>query len=134
MVEIINGHFKKQEPRRYDFFHPPPFKPAEKWCPYWGKTPGVSGEIGATNACTRMYRLAFIAEHGLRSYKAVLAPPVPGARVERPQYGHHYSDEGLVWGGIFGSFCCCRQKGLAHVLNISYGVMKALVCEILFSH
>ena len=46
----------------------------------------------------------------------------------------HISDEGLVWGGIFGSFCCCRQKGLAHVLNISYGVMKALVCEILFSH
>ena len=29
----------------------------------------VSGGIGATNACTWMYRLAFIAEHGLRSYK-----------------------------------------------------------------
>jgi hypothetical protein len=38
-----------------------------------------------------MYRLAFIAKHGMRSYKANLAPPVPGARVERPQYGHHFS-------------------------------------------
>jgi len=47
-----------------------------------------------------MYRLAFIAEHGMRSYKANLGPPVPGARVERPQYGHYFSDEGLVRGGI----------------------------------
>jgi len=79
----------------------PPFKPAEKWCSDWGKTAGVSGGLGATNACTWMYRLAFIAEHGMRSYKAVLGPPVPGARVERPQYGHYFSDEGLVRGRRF---------------------------------
>jgi len=51
-----------------------------------------------------MYRLAFIAEHGMRSYKAVLGLPVPGARVNRPRYGHYFSDEGLVWGGAFGYF------------------------------
>ena len=38
-----------------------------------GLQAGVSGGIGATNACTWMYRLAFIAEHGLRSYKACRA-------------------------------------------------------------
>ena len=38
-----------------------------------GLQAGVSGEIRATNACTWMYRLAFIAEHGLRSYKACRA-------------------------------------------------------------
>jgi len=47
-----------------------------------------------------MYRLAFIAEHGMRSYKAVLGLPVRGARVNRLQSGHYFSDEGLVWGGI----------------------------------
>jgi hypothetical protein len=31
---------------------------------------------------------------------ANLGPPVPGARVERPQHGHYFSDEGLVRGGI----------------------------------
>jgi hypothetical protein len=34
-----------------------------------GLRTGVSGGGGATNACTGMYRLAFIAEQGLRSYK-----------------------------------------------------------------
>ncbi len=65
---------------------------------------------------------------------ANLGPPVPGARVERPQYGHYFSDQGLVRGGIyFGhpalhpsgqltlfkidpvnfvlvTSCCCRQE------------------------
>jgi len=45
---------------------------------------GVSGGIGATNACTGMYSLAFIAEHGMRSYKAISGQLVPGARVGRP--------------------------------------------------
>ena len=35
----------------------PPFKPAAKWCSDQGEMAGVSGGIGATNACTRMYRL-----------------------------------------------------------------------------
>jgi len=56
---------------------------------------------------------------------------VPGARVKRPQYGHHFSDEGLVWGGVFGSFWRCSKKELAHLLGINYEAMKALVCEIL---
>ena len=56
----------------------------------------MSGGTGATNACTRMCRLAFIAEHGMRSYKAVLGLPVPGTRVNRPRYGNYFSDEGLV--------------------------------------
>ena len=33
----------------------------------------VSGGIGATNACTGMYRLAFIAAHGMRSNKVCRA-------------------------------------------------------------
>ena len=45
-----------------------------------------------------MYRPAFIAEHGMRSDKAVLGSPVPGARVNRPRYGHYFSDGGLVLG------------------------------------
>ncbi len=70
----------------------------------------------------------------MRSYKAVLGLSVPGARVNRPQSGHYFSDEGLVWGGIYsghpalhpsgqlelfkidpvnfvlGTSCCCRQE------------------------
>jgi hypothetical protein len=37
----------------------------------------------------------------MRSYKAVLGSLVPGARGSRPQYGHDFSDEGLVRGGTF---------------------------------
>ena len=77
----------------------------------------MSSGLGATNACTWMYRLAFIVEHGMRSYKAVLGSPVPGARVNRPQYGHYFSDEGLVRGGIFSSlFVAVDKKGLARLL------------------
>ena len=51
----------------------------------------------------------------------------------RPQYGHHFSGEGLVRGGIFSSlFAAVDKKGLPHLLIIYYKVMKALVCEILF--
>ncbi len=67
-----------------DRLFPPPFKSPAKLCSDQGKTAWVSGGLGATNACTRMYRLAFIAEHGMRSYKAISGPPVPGARVGRP--------------------------------------------------
>jgi hypothetical protein len=65
---------------------------------------GVSGGLGATNACTWMYRPAFIAKHGVRSYKVILGSLVPGARGSRPQYGHHFSDEGFVGAALFGYF------------------------------
>ena len=113
----------------------PPFKPAEKWCPDWGELSGVSDGLGGTNACTGMYRLAFIAKHGMHSYKDNSGSPVPGARGNRPQYGHHFSDEGLVRGGIFSSlFVAVDKKGLAHLLINNYGVWKASVCEILFRY
>ena len=49
--------------------------------------------------------------------EAVLDSPVLGARVERPQYGHYFCDEGLVRGGIFLSlFVAADKKGLAHLL------------------
>jgi len=57
-----------------------------------------------------MYRLAFIAKHGMRSYKVVLGPPVPGARVERPQYGHHFSDEGLVGAALLVTFLAAEKS------------------------
>ncbi len=41
---------------------------------------------------------------GENSRDAVLAPPVLGARVERPQYGHYFSDEGLVGAAFLGDF------------------------------
>ena len=66
----------------------------------------------------------------MQSYKAVLGLLVPGARVNRPQYGHYFSDEGLVWGGIFSSlFGAVDKKGLAHLLIINYEVLKIVVCE-----
>ena len=67
----------------------------------------------------------------MRSYKANLGLPVPGARVNRPLYGHYFSDEGLVGGGIFSSlFVAVDKKGLAHLLIIYYRVPKEFVCEI----
>jgi len=114
----------------FHIFYPPLFKPAEKWCPDWGKLAGVSGGIGATNACTWMYRPAFIAKHGMRSYKAVLGLTVPGARLNRPRYGHYFSDQGLVGGGIFSSlFVAVDKKGLAHLLGVSYEAQREFVCE-----
>jgi len=77
------GGLKKPKLQVTVFFIPP-FKPSAKWCSNQGKLAGVSDGIGVTNACTRMYRLAFIAEHGMRSYKAILGPLVPGAREGRP--------------------------------------------------
>ena len=66
----------------------------------------------------------------MQSYKAVLGLLVPGARVYQPQYGHYFSDEGLVWGGIFSSlFVAVDKKGLAHLLDNNYGVIEAIVCE-----
>jgi len=50
---------------------------------------GVSGGIGATNACTWMYRLAFIAD---------------------PDMGDILAKKGLVRGGAFGYFSRCREK------------------------
>ncbi len=41
---------------------------------------------------------------------AVLGPPVPGARVERPQYGHYFSDEGLVRGRRFWLLFSLERK------------------------
>jgi hypothetical protein len=41
-----------------------------------------------------MYRLAFIAKHGMRSYKD-----------NSPQSEHHFSDEGLFGAALFGYFC-----------------------------
>jgi len=66
----------------------------------------------------------------MQSYKAVLGLLVPGARVYQPQYGHYFSDEGLVWGGIFSSlFVAVDKKGLAHLLIINYEASKGLACE-----
>jgi hypothetical protein len=65
--------------------------------------------------------------------KAFLGSLVPGARGSRPQYGHHFSEEGLVWGGAFAYFSRCREKRLAHLLDINYEEMKALVCEITYA-
>ena len=43
--------------------------------------------------------------------------PVLGARVNRPQYGHYFSDEGLVWGGIsWVLLVAVDKKYLAHLL------------------
>ena len=50
----------------------------------------VSGGLGATNACTGMYRLDFIAEHGMHSDKDISGPPVPGARVGRPRFERYF--------------------------------------------
>ena len=61
----------------------------------------MSGDLGATNACSWVYRPDFIVEHGMRSDKAVLGLPVPGAGVNRPRYGRYFSDEGLVRGRRF---------------------------------
>jgi len=61
---------------------------------------------------------------------ANLGLPVPGARVNRPQSVHYFSDQGLVGGGIFSSlFVVVDKKGLAHLLIINYEVSKVLVCE-----
>ena len=63
---------------------------------------------------------------------AVLAPPEPGARVERPQYGRYFSDEGLVRGGTFWClFLAVEKKTLAHLLDRHYEEIPALVCEII---
>ena len=40
--------------------------------------------------------------------------------------------QGLVGGGVFGSFWRCSKKGLAHVLVSSYEATEVLVCEKLF--
>jgi len=50
-----------------------------------------------------------------------------------PDMGVILTIKGLVRGGIFSSlFVAVDKKGLAHLLNINYGVAKALVCENLF--
>jgi hypothetical protein len=70
----------------------------------------------------------------MRSYKAVLSLPVPGARVNRPRYGHYFPDEGLVGGGIFSSlFVAVDKKGLAHLLGVSYEAKREFVCEKFFT-
>ncbi len=46
----------------------------------------------------------------MRSYKANLGPPVLGARVDRPLYGHYFSDEGLVWGRRFWLLFSLERK------------------------
>ena len=48
-------------------------------CILFGLRRWVSGGIGATNACTRMYRPDFIVEHGMRNYKVHRVAP----RLER---------------------------------------------------
>ena len=55
-----------------------------------GLLTGVSGGIGATNACTRMYRLDFSVEHGMRNVKAYRAsssicPWMDGSRTMQEQ-------------------------------------------------
>ncbi len=61
---------------------------------------------------------------------ANLGLPVPGARVNRPQYGHYFSGEGLVGGGIFSSlFVAVDKKGLAHLLGVSYEAKREFGCE-----
>ena len=60
----------------------------------------VSGGLGATNACTGMYRLAFIAEHGMRSYKGISGPPVRERVWTSPDMGAILTIKGLVRGGI----------------------------------
>ncbi len=51
-----------------------------------------------------------------------------------PDMGAILTIKGLVRGGIFSSlFVVVDKKGLAHLLNISYEVVRASVCEILFS-
>ena len=54
--------------------------------------------------------------------------------MNRPQYGHYFSDEGLVRGGVFGSFWRCSKKGLAHLLVSNYEVVGVLVCEIILQN
>ena len=57
--------------------------------------------------------------------------PVPGARVNRPQYGHYFS-AGLFGGGIsWVLLVAVDKKYLAHLLISNYGVLKVLVCEML---
>ncbi len=46
-----------------------------------------------------------------------------------------FSDEGLVWDGIFSSlFVAVDKKGLAHLLAINNKVGNAIMCEILFGY
>ena len=46
-----------------------------------------------------------------------------------PNMGAILSKQGLVRGGLFGYFCRCRQKLLAHILMSYYEEMIVLVCE-----
>ncbi len=67
-----------------------------------------------------MFRLGYI------GMDANLGLPVPGARVNRPRYGHYFSDEGLVGGGIsWVLLVAVDKKYLAHLLIINYEVKKS---------
>ncbi len=114
-----------------------------------GLQAGVSGGIGATNACTRMYRPAFITEQGLRSYKACRASSsicpwmdrsgVPDSRA--PKVGA-LGDAGAVAEEAvrphnraalsFAYFFWHKRNWLSRLLDNNYEVVKALVCETLF--
>ena len=90
-----------------------------------GLQAGVSGGKGATNACTGMYRLAFIAEHGLRSYKACRAALSLERMAACPPKSVHF--QGAVRprnrAALFlDTSFWQKKKYLAHLLEINYGV------------
>jgi len=48
--------------------------------------------------------------------------PVPGARVNRPQYGHYFSGEGLVLGAaLLVTFLAAEKSDSRTYLLINYG-------------
>ncbi len=67
----------------------------------------------------------------MRSDKAVLGLPVPGARENRPQYGHYFSDEGLVLGAALLVTILSAEKSNSRTYSLSkYEVLRVFVCEI----
>jgi hypothetical protein len=95
----------KPQSLRYDFllFLLPPFKSPAKLGSYRGELSGMT-----IQAPPRWERVGVD-----RDMDAIL------------------TKQGFVWGGAFGYFSRCREKWLAHLLNINYEVLKALVCEII---
>ena len=54
----------------------------------------------------------------MRSYKAVLGSPVPGACVNRPRNGQYFSDEGLVGGGGYSGHPALHPSGQLKLFKI----------------
>jgi len=61
---------------------------------------------------------------------ANLGSPVPGARVNRPQYGHYFSDEGLVLGAALLVTFLAAEKSNSRTYSLgNYEVLRVFVCE-----